>query len=138
MIDGKLYDLSERPYEPDENKDYRIEVLLDRLTVRSEIYLQIAKSVEAAAAALEDELMLQINIVPVTGTAGKNLFNRLGCPEHHYALCELQPYHFSFNTPVSACGICMGLGSSHIVEPRFLVISPHKSIMKGALHNALF
>jgi len=50
----------------------------------------------------------------------------------------MQPFHFSFNTPAGACDTCFGVGRSHVVEPRFLIIHPEKSIRKGALKNTLF
>ena len=129
LIDGMPYDLSEKPFEPDESKDYHIEILLDRLTVKSETYLQMAKAIEAAVSILEDEVIIRLN-------TNKSL--NIGCPQHNYVLCELQPYHFSFNTPTSACNTCMGVGVSYVTEPRFLVLNPRKSIMEGALHDACF
>ena len=138
LIDGQLFDLSEKPYELVEGKDYLIEIVLDRLTVKSEIYLQVTKSIETAVTMLEDEVMIRLNIPEGQVGANNDVLCNLGCPKHHYILCELQPYHFSFNVPASACETCMGVGSSHMAEPRFLVANSHKSIMKGALHNVLF
>ncbi len=131
LIDDAPYDVSEKPYELDESKEYKIEILLDRLTVKSEIYLQLAKSIEMAASIPDDDVLIRVNILH-----GHRL--NLGCPKHNYILCELQPHHFSFNTSESACDTCMGVGSSHVVEPRFLVVNPQKSIMKGALHSVIF
>jgi len=132
LVDGQSYDLSEKPFELDESRSYNIEILLDRFTVKSEIYLQAAKSIEANLALLEDEVTLRVQPVAHTDRLG------IGCPHHNYVLCELQPYHFSFNTPSSACDTCMGVGVSHITEPRFLVLNPQKSILKGAVHSVLY
>ena len=148
LIDNRPYDLSEKPFTLDEGKDYSIEILLDRMTIKHENYLLIAKSLEAIVSTLEDEVMIRLNIGTPKGMANSignqtsqitsDELKSTGCPIHHYFLCELQPFHFSFNTPESACDTCMGVGTSHIAEPRFLVVSPNKSIMKGALHNSLF
>ena len=97
-VDGQPYDLSEKPFEPDEATDYHIEILLDRFTVRSEIYLHVAKSLDAIISTLEDEVVLRLNFS--AGYQGE--FSHIGCPAHHYVLCELQPFHFSFNVPASA------------------------------------
>jgi len=102
LIDSQPYDLSEKPYEPDESKDYHIEILLDRLTVKSENYLQATKSIESTVNALDDELVIRINIPDKPISADNGAIDNLGCPVHHYVLCELQPHHFSFNTPSSA------------------------------------
>ncbi|MCL2405331.1 MAG: excinuclease ABC subunit UvrA [Defluviitaleaceae bacterium] len=129
LVDGQPYDLSEKPFELDESKDYHIEILLDRLIVRSEMYLHVTKTIESIVSTLDDEVMIRfVSDVPLG----------IGCPKHHYVLCELQPYHFSFNVTSSACGTCMGVGTSHIAEPRFFVVNPTKSIEKGALHESLF
>jgi excinuclease ABC subunit A len=68
----------------------------------------------------------------------KNFYDGFACPEHHYSLCEMQPFHFSFNTPASACHTCMGVGMSYVVEPRFLIVAPQKSINGGAFKNTVF
>lgn len=131
LIDGEEYDLAEKPFEPDERKEYQIEIRMDRITVQKKITLQIAKAVETAVNALEDDVLLRVQV-----PEGVSL--NIGCPEHHYILSELQPYHFSFNTPGSYCTTCQGIGSSYIAEPKFMVINPTKSIRKGALHTTLF
>ena len=131
LIDGELYDLAEKSFELDENKDYHIEILLDRLIVQSEISQQVSKAIDTAVSALEDDVLIRIGL-----PEGVSL--NLGCPEHHYVLSELQPYHFSFNVPTSSCTTCQGIGCSHVTKPAFLVIHPQKSIMKGALHSSLY
>ncbi|MHC1695967.1 MAG: excinuclease ABC subunit UvrA [Eubacteriales bacterium] len=82
--------------------------------------------------------MIKTEIIEAKGKIPKDFYESFACPEHHFTLCEMQPFHFSFNVPSSACGTCSGIGLSHVVEPRFLVVSPEKSIMKGALKNNLF
>ena len=139
LVDNQPYDLSEKPFEPDESKDYHIEILLDRLTIKGDMYLHVAKTIEAIISTLDDEVM--IRFVPCGNSANHDtatMLGGIGCPKHHYVLCELQPYHFSFNVAASACGTCMGVGTSHIAEPRFFVVNPTKSIEKGALHESLF
>ncbi|MCL2285515.1 MAG: excinuclease ABC subunit UvrA [Firmicutes bacterium] len=138
LVDGQPFDLSEKPFELDEGRDYHIEILLDRMTVKSEIFLQITRSIEAIVNTLEDEVMLRLDIKCEQDAAGFDIIKNFGCPQHHYVLCELQPHQFSFNVPASACDTCMGVGSSHIAEPRFIVRNPHKSINGGALHHQVF
>lgn len=141
LIDGRPFDLSEKTWEPDETKDSSIEIILDRIIVNSELYLQAAKSIEAFCSTIEDDILLRIEIISSPDEARENrfeFFQGFGCPNHHYIMCETQPYHFSFNTPASSCNTCMGVGTSHVAEPRFMVVNPDKSIMKGALHSVLF
>ena len=130
-LDGQLFDLTEMPFEPDEEKHCHMEVLLDTITVNSELSLQTAKAIEAAMSAPDDDLLIRPEI-----SGGHNL--RAGCPKHGYILCELKPHQFSFNVAEGACETCMGIGTSYVAEPRFIVKKPQKSIMKGALHPRVF
>ena len=134
-IDGERYNLADKT-ELDETKDYKIEIIIDTFTISSNVYIQIAKSIEAAIASLEDDISIKVEIIK--GGAPENFYGGYSCPEHHFMLCELQAFHFSFNIPVSACYTCMGIGRSYVVEPRFLIVAPEKSIMKGGLKNTIF
>ena len=135
-IDGVQHSLSSKEkMNLDETKTYDMRILIDRFTVRPDMYIQIAKSIDAAMLSLEEELFIQIE---PENYSNPKFFEGFACPEHHFALCEMQPFHFSFNTPASACGTCSGVGTSYVVEPRFLIINPQKSIMKGALKSTLF
>jgi len=136
LVDGKSFDLSDKPFELDESKVYNIEVLLERITVNNENFLQMSKSIEAAVSVLEDEIIIRLNMP--RGNNAANIMKALGCPLHNYILCETKPHHFSFNVPASACDTCMGVGSSYVTEPRFIVTNPNKSISKGALKGIIF
>lgn len=134
LVGGEPYLLSDKR-ELDETKDYTIELIIDRFTIKKDSYIQIAKSVEAAMLSLDEDIMIKVE---VTGGVDPSFYTGYGCSEHHFILCNMQPFHFSFNTPASACHTCMGVGMSYIVEPRFLVVAPEKSINKGALKNTVY
>lgn len=76
--------------------------------------------------------------VEVISGVDESFYAKFGCPKHHFTLCEMQPFHFSFNSPASACHTCLGVGKSYVVEPRFLIVAPEKSINKGALKNTVY
>ena len=135
LVNGEAVDLSDK-FELDDEKDYDIEIIIDRFSIKPEIYMQIAKSIEAAMISLNEDLLIKVEVLDQSVASG--FYDNIACPEHHYSLCEMQPFHFSFNTPVSACNTCMGIGRSYVVEPRFLVVNPERSILKGALKNTLF
>ena len=135
-IDSRQINLSEKT-ELDEEKDYNIEVIIDTFTVSPNIYMQIAKSIEAAMVALDDDISVKVEVTK--GKVPKDFYKEFECcPKHHFMLCEMQAYHFSFNIPSNACHTCLGIGRSHVVEPRFLVVAPERSIMKGGLKNMIF
>lgn len=134
LIDGEPFDLSEKR-DLDEEQTYEMEVILDRFTIKHDIYIQLAKSIEAAMLTLDEDIYIKVEII---SGGNESFYAKFACPEHHIALCEMQPFHFSFNTPSSACHTCQGVGTSYVVEPRYLVVAPNKSISKGALRNFLF
>ncbi|SHO43193.1 excinuclease ABC subunit UvrA [Anaerocolumna xylanovorans] len=134
LVDGEPFSLADKK-ELDERKEYKLELVIDRFTLRSDNYIQIAKSIEAAMLSLEEDIMIKVEVI---GGVSDSFYENFACTEHHYFLCDMQPFHFSFNTPASACRTCMGVGLSYVVEPRFLVVAPEKSINKGALKNTVY
>ncbi|WP_438434119.1 excinuclease ABC subunit UvrA [Gorillibacterium sp. sgz500922] len=134
LVDGEPFSLAEKK-ELDESRNYRIELVIDRFTLRPDMFIQLTKTIEAAMLALEEDILIKVEVV---GGADASFYRNFGCPEHHYFLCDMQPFHFSFNTPASACHTCMGVGMSYVVEPRFLVVAPEKSINRGAFKNTVY
>jgi excinuclease ABC subunit A len=134
LVDGAPFSLAEKK-ELDETRDYKIELVIDRFTLKNDSYIQLTKTIEAAMLSLDEDIMIKAEVI---GGADRSFYESFACPEHHFALCEMQPFHFSFNTPASACHTCMGVGMSYVVEPRFLVVAPEKSINSGALKNTVF
>lgn len=134
LVDNEPFSLSEKR-ELDETKTYKIELVIDRFTLKQDTYIQLTKTIEAAMLALDEDIMIKVEVV---GGVDAAFYNDFACPGHHFALCEMQPFHFSFNSPASACHTCMGVGMSYVVEPRFLIVAPGKSINKGALKNTVY
>jgi excinuclease ABC subunit A len=134
LVDGEPFSLSEKR-ELDETRTHKIELVIDRFTLKQDSYIQLTKTIEAAMLTLDEDIILKVEVI---GGADTAFYNNFGCPEHHFSLCEMQPFHFSFNSPTSACHTCLGVGMSYVVEPRFLIVSPEKSINKGALKNTAF
>lgn len=134
LVDGNPFSLSDKT-ELDESRDYHMELVIDRFTLKKDSYIQLTKSIEAAMLSLEEDITIMVEII---GDKVPGFYEGFACPEHHMFLCDMQPFHFSFNTPASACHTCMGVGMSYVVEPRFLVVAPEKSINKGALKNTVY
>jgi excinuclease ABC, A subunit len=134
LVDGQPFSLAEKR-ELDETKNYQLELVIDRFTLKKDIYIQLTKSIEASMLALDEDIMIKVEIL---GEKHPEFYDGFGCPHHHIFLYDMQPFHFSFNTPASACHTCMGVGMSYVVEPRFLVVAPDKSLNKGALKNTVF
>ena len=135
LVDGEPFDLSEKKV-LDENTEYTMEIIIERFTLAQSSYIRIAKAIEAAAIALNDDIVIKTEIISLPPKTDKKtadkikkeFYSKYYCPVHHYYLCELQTHHFSFNVAGSACLQCNGIGKSHIVEPRFVIDDPDKSV----------
>ncbi|HWT74107.1 MAG TPA: excinuclease ABC subunit UvrA [Mobilitalea sp.] len=134
LVDGEPFSLAEKR-ELDETKNYHIDLIIDRFTLKKDSYIQVTKSIEAAMLTLEEDIMIKVEVV---GGVDPSFYTNFACSEHHMFLCEMQSFHFAFNVPVSACHTCMGVGMSYVVEPRFLVVAPEKSLNKGAFKSTVY
>ncbi|NLD46618.1 MAG: excinuclease ABC subunit UvrA [Clostridiaceae bacterium] len=134
LVNGEEFSLSQKR-ELEEGRDYHIELVIDQFTLRKDSYIQLTKSIEAAMLSLDEDIMIKAEVL---GEVDSTFYDGFACPQHHYSLCEMQPFHFSFNTPTSSCHTCMGVGMSYVVEPGFLIVAPQKSINQGAFKNTIF
>jgi len=116
------------------NEKHDLDVVVDRLKVRAERgpgsqAQRLAESFEAAlrlghgrAIALEMD------------SGSEHLFSaRHACPHCSYALSELEPRLFSFNSPVGACPTCDGLGQTEVFDAARVVAFPSLSLASGAI-----
>jgi excinuclease ABC subunit A len=106
-----------------------IDVVVDRLRVRPELQQRLAESFEAALRIADGRaIALEIDC------GREHLFsNRFACPVCSYALAELEPRLFSFNSPVGACPSCDGLGQVTVFDPDRVVAFPSLSLAGGAV-----
>jgi excinuclease ABC subunit A len=113
-----------------------IDVVIDRLRVRPDMKQRLAESFEAALRIAEGRVIA----LELPGDVGGDLAerahlfsNRFACPVCNYALSELEPRLFSFNSPVGACGTCDGLGQITAFDPVRVVAFPTLSMASGAV-----
>ena len=126
-VDGQER-LLEEEIELDKKFKHTIEVVVDRLSMKSDLRHRLTDSIETALALAE-------GLVTVAVVDGEELTfsERFACPEHGVGLPELQPRIFSFNSPHGACPRCTGLGAQQEIDPDLLVPDPELSIAEGAL-----
>ena len=126
--DGSLYDLSEE-IKLDKNKKHDIEIVVDRLVVKSGIGRRLTDSVETATALSGGTV-----IIHVPDEDRELLFSQnYACDICGISIEELTPRMFSFNNPYGACPTCMGLGSSLKADPELIVPDKSLSILDGAI-----
>ncbi|MGO4181226.1 excinuclease ABC subunit UvrA [Paenibacillus sp. TAF43_2] len=125
-VNGELRELSEK-IELEKNKKHSIEVVVDRIVVKSDIQTRLADSIETALKISEGRVLVDII------DQEELLFSsNLACPECGFSIEELEPRMFSFNSPYGACPDCDGLGMKMIVDPDLLVPDMSKSIADAA------
>ncbi|MEV5029635.1 excinuclease ABC subunit UvrA [Paenibacillus sp. LPE1-1-1.1] len=125
-VNGELRELSEK-IELEKNKKHSIEVVVDRIVVKSDIQTRLADSLETALKLSEGRVLVDIM------EQEELLFSsNLACPECGFSIDELEPRMFSFNSPYGACPDCDGLGVKMIVDPDLLVPDSSKSIEDAA------
>ncbi len=129
-IDGNIYDLSEE-IKLEKNKKHFIEVVVDRLVIKPEIVSRLTDSIETAVA-------LSGGLVAADVIGGEELqFSQTyACDEHGISIPELTPTMFSFNNPLGACPVCLGLGSFKKIDPRLIINDEDKSLAEGCIKAA--
>jgi len=129
-IDGEVVDL-ESACDQTLHGRHKIEVVVDRLKVRPEARERLAESFETACRVGEGRALL---VEP--GHGREQLFStRFACPLCDYALPELEPRLFSFNSPLGACPGCDGLGEVDEFDPSRIVVHPELSLAGGAIRG---
>ncbi len=131
-VDGELCELDDPP-KLDLRRKHTIEVVVDRFKVRDDLRLRLAESFETTLR-LADGLAV-IASMDDPDEAEIVFSSRFACPHCGYALSELEPRLFSFNSPIGACPECDGLGVIQQFSEERVVINPDKSIAEGAIRG---
>ncbi len=127
-VDGNLYELDEE-IKLEKNKKHSIEIIVDRLIIRSDIQQRLTDSVETASG-----LSGGLVVVNLLREEQDLVFSQnYACEDCGVSMEELSPRMFSFNNPYGACPTCTGLGSQLKVDPTLVVEDGEKSILDGAI-----
>ena len=130
VVDGELIELTAPP-KLNRRLNHSISVVVDRLVVRAEDRGRLADSVETA-------LRLAEGLVEVVRSDGsepviERFSERYGCPTCGLSMPELEPRHFSFNSPFGACETCSGLGTTRSVSEALVLGDASISILEGVV-----
>ncbi len=126
-IDGQLRSL-EDDITLDRRRNHNIEIVVDRLIVRSGIERRLAESVEVALTLADDVVVIN------SLDGGDRLFSRkLACVVCGISVPEMSPRAFSFNSPHGACQGCQGLGATWDFDPQRIVPDDSLSLAGGAI-----
>src|SRR5689334_19340321 len=125
---GELIEVANPP-KLNRRQNHSISVVVDRLTVKPDDRGRLADSLETA-------LKLAEGVVEVSNVDAKTVemfSERYGCPTCGISLPELEPRHFSFNSPFGACPACGGLGTRRRVSEALILGGPGISILEGVI-----
>ncbi|HVF39693.1 MAG TPA: excinuclease ABC subunit UvrA [Gemmatimonadaceae bacterium] len=127
-VDGDLIEIANPP-KLNRKLNHSISVVVDRLVVRAEDRGRLSDSVETA-------LKVSDGLIEVTRQDDRttHLFSeKYGCPVCGISLPELEPRHFSFNSPFGACPDCGGLGIRREVSEQLILGDSSISILEGVI-----
>ena len=131
-VDGVLYEIDAVPPLALRVK-HTIEAVVDRFKPREDLKQRLAESFETALKLGDGMAMVQslddANADPLLFSS------KYSCPVCEYALPELEPRLFSFNSPIGACPTCDGLGVSQFFDPARVVVHPELSMAAGAVRG---
>ncbi len=151
-IDGTYYEIGDAP-QLDKKLKHDIDVVVDRIVVRSDIAARLAESFETALE-LSDGLAV-IEFADDASPAGEKpkaagktaqanvsthyaanhilLSAKFACPVSGFTITEIEPRLFSFNNPFGACPSCSGLGSEQKIDAELVVPNGQVTLRKGAI-----
>ena len=126
-VDGEIHSL-EDDLKLDRWKNHSIEVIVDRLIIKSGIERRLTDSITIALELGDDVVVIN------TYGHGDRLFSRkLACVLCGISMPEMTPRTFSFNSPHGACARCQGLGTVQDFDPARVVSDESRSLLEGAI-----
>ncbi len=131
-IDGQIVDLEETPL-LDPKKKHSIDVVVDRLKVKSDAKLRLAESFEIALRLGSD--IAKVSLMEDADAPELIFSQKFACNVCNYSLAELEPRLFSFNNPAGACSGCDGLGIKQFFDVTKVVAKPDCSLAEGAIRG---
>jgi excinuclease ABC subunit A len=143
-IDGQVQ-LAAQAATLDPRRKHRLEVVVDRTTVRNSARGRIAESVEHALNLGNGVMILLKEAVEIVEenapdaqvrqlAAQELLFSqKRACSQCGASYQELGPQEFSFNSPLGWCETCEGLGVQRGAAPTEIIRRPTRSLFDGAI-----
>lgn len=130
-IDGTVYDLNE-DIELELTKKHNIDIIIDRLIMKSDLRPRLSDSVETALKTAEGKIT--VVTMPKEGEGKEYEFStNYACEEHGISFGDLEPRFFSFNNPFGACPHCLGIGEMRNISPDKIIPDKSLSISEGAI-----
>jgi excinuclease ABC subunit A len=127
-VNGKLYDLDDFPAIA-KNQRHTIDIVIDRMKVNAEHRTRLVESLESACRHGEGRVMVQ----DIDQDKEVLFSEHHACPHCSFAVAEMEPSLFSFNSPMGACPKCDGLGVTQFFDPARVITHRELSLEGGAI-----
>ena len=126
-VNGKVEEIASIYDKLSTKKQYTIEIVIDRIIKKDNIYDRLIQSLELAYKVGNSSLIVNQD--------GEDFFysENLYCFKDDIEYRELQPSSFSFNSPLGACSTCDGLGTSFEIDPDLVIPDKNKSLQQGCI-----
>lgn len=133
-VNGEIVEIDQPP-KLNLRQKHTIEVVVDRVKVRSDLRLRLAESFATAVQLAQG--LVKVALMDKEGQVTKEMIfsARFACPHCGYSLSELEPRLFSFNSPVGACPTCDGLGVKQFFDADRVVHHAELSLTQGAIRG---
>jgi excinuclease ABC subunit A len=132
-VDGHTFEIEDLPV-IDRRKKQRLEVIVDRIVVKTGSQSRIAESVEAALSIGKGIMHVAYpSEEPEVTWRTMQHSQHLACESCGKSYQRLTPHHFSFNSAVGWCRDCEGLGTQRGANPEAVIRNPALSLAEGAL-----
>ncbi|WP_291329658.1 excinuclease ABC subunit UvrA [Desulfovibrio sp. UCD-KL4C] len=126
-VNGEIVPIDDAP-ELEKNRKHNIDLVVDRLVIKSDIKKRLGDSLELALRYGDESI-----IVSIIGGEDIYLSTMSTCPSCKISMPRLSPQLFSFNSPQGACQTCSGIGSVEYYEPDLLAPNKGLSLKGGAI-----
>ncbi len=127
-VDGALIEVADPP-KLNRRQNHDVSVVVDRLVVRADDRGRLTDSIETALKLAEG----LVEVVDADTNKLETFSEKYGCPVCGISMPELEPRHFSFNSPFGACTKCGGLGTRRRVSEELVLGDPRISILEGVV-----
>jgi excinuclease ABC subunit A len=127
-IDGEVLPTTDIP-DLEKNRRHTIEVVIDRLVIKSSLRRRLSDSVSTAVKLSGGFLLIYF----VDGEKEQLFSEHAACHRCSISLPPPSTQLFSFNNPQGACPECSGLGVKQFFDPALVVPDETKSIIDGAI-----
>lgn len=133
-VNGEYYAIEDAP-KLDKKFKHDIDVVIDRVVVKTGLMARLADSLETALRLADGLAIAEFADIPEGETEPKRIIfsEKFACPVSGFTIAEIEPRLFSFNNPFGACPACDGLGVKLTFDRDIIVPDPKLSLKAGAI-----